>query len=396
MDLAARRPHAAAPADIPISRDELPFVLAAALGIVVVAQVVDPGRPVDVALTAVGGVAMVASVFATRVPAELTALGVLIPTVVAVAHEGRLEPSLFLVCMTVVYQSWRLGSTTRAGIIVAACCLGVGLGSWAAPDDDRFSPVIWSAAFVFLFVLGRLLWRQRHLILELEAARRALADQAVADERRRIARELHDLAGHTLAATLLHVTGARHVLRRDPDEAERALEEAEAVGRDGLDQVRATVAALRTAESGVDPPLADGRSLTDLVARYRAAGITVHTDLDPTIEDLTGPAAVATQRIVGEALANVGRHAPDQQVDVRVAVGATAIDLTVRDRGRRPPAGSRAGFGLTGMTERARALGGEVTAGPDGDGWLVHARLPLDPRATSGPTSSIPPTGADR
>ena len=328
---------------------------------------------------------MVASVFVTRVPAELTALGVLVPTVVAVAHEGRLEPALFLVCMTVVYQSWRLGSTVRAGAIVAACCLGVALGSWAAPDDDRFSPIIWGAAFVFLFVLGRLLWRQRHLILELEAARRSLAEQAVADERRRIARELHDLAGHTLAATLLHVTGARHVLRRDLDEAERALEEAEAVGRDGLDQVRATVAALRTAERGTDPPLADGRGLADLVDRYRTAGLTVVADLDPSIDYLTGPVAVAAQRIVGEALANIGRHAPDQRVTVRAALLGDEVELAVQDRGRRPAAGSRVGFGLTGVKERARALGGEATAGPDGDGWLVRARLPLAP---PGPSAS--------
>ena len=109
-------------------------------------------------------------------------------------------------------------------------------------------------ANLFVFALGRTQIRQRRLIDQLERARRALADQAVAEERRRIARELHDLAGHTLAAVLLHVTGARHVLRRgDVAEAERALGDAETVGRASLDQIRATVAALRTEERGTDP-----------------------------------------------------------------------------------------------------------------------------------------------
>ena len=99
----------------------------------------------------------------------------------------------------------------------------------------------WTTACVFMFALGRTLHRQRRLIDELEQARRALATQAVAEERRRIARELHDLAGHTLAAVLLHVTGARHVLRRDVDEAERALLGAEAVGRASLEQIREVV-----------------------------------------------------------------------------------------------------------------------------------------------------------
>lgn len=98
---------------------------------------------------------------------------------------------------------------------------------------------VWTSSAVFTFGLGLGLRRQGTVIAELERAREALAEQAVAEERRRIARELHDLAGHTLAAVLLHVTGARHVLRRDVDEADRALRDAEAVGRASLDQIRA-------------------------------------------------------------------------------------------------------------------------------------------------------------
>ena len=131
-----------------------------------------------------------------------------------------------------------------------------------------FTFVDWAASFT----------RQRKLIDQLEAAREALAEQAVAEERRRIARELHDLAGHTLAAVMLHVTGARHVLRRDIDEAERALVDAETVGRASLDQIRATVAALRTDERGTDPALAGSADLVALVEEYRRAGLAIETD----------------------------------------------------------------------------------------------------------------------
>ena len=108
----------------------------------------------------------------------------------------------------------------------------------------------------------------------------------MAEERRRIARELHDLAGHTLAAVMLHVTGARHVLRRDLDEAERALVDAETVGRASLDQIRATVAALRTDERGTDPALAGSADLVALVEEYRRAGLVDRADIAPAALDI--------------------------------------------------------------------------------------------------------------
>ena len=243
-------------------------------------------------------------------------------------------------------------------------------------------------AHAFTWVLGRTLRRQRLLIEQLEAARRALAAQAVAEERRRIARELHDLAGHTLAAVLLHVTGARHVLRRDPADAEQALLDAEAVGRAALDQIRATVAALRTDEHGDDPALAGAADIAELAHDYRRAGLDVTTELPDDVGTLDGPVGTALHRIAREALANVARHAPDHRVEVRLHLDPEHARLVVADRGRGaaaarpggqgPPAGG--GFGLVGMAERARALGGDLTAGPQEDGWRVEAILPREPR----------------
>jgi signal transduction histidine kinase len=237
---------------------------------------------------------------------------------------------------------------------------------------------------MFTFALGKGLRRQQALIDDLRAAREALAEQAVAEERRRIARELHDLAGHTLAAVLLHVTGARHVLRRDVDEAERALIDAETVGRASLDQIRATVAALRTDERGTDPSLAGSADLAPLVEEYQRAGLALTATIAPVTTGIDGPTGTALHRIAREALANVARHAPGNEVRLTVEHDGRQVRLLVSDHGQAAdPAASGAGhFGIVGMRERARAVGGDLEAGPTSDGWRVDARLPMAP-ATS-------------
>ena len=233
-----------------------------------------------------------------------------------------------------------------------------------------------------LLVTGRTLRRQDLLVDELEAARGALADQAVADERRRIARELHDVAGHTLAAVMLHVTGARHVLRRDPDEAERALLDAEEVGRTSMDQIRATVESLRTSELGVDPPVPVAGGLEPLVEEYRRAGLRIEASIDAGIGGLHGEIGLALHRIVREALANVARHTPGNRVDLVALMQDGGVHLECSDHGRPAESSQRSrlavgGFGVVGMTERARALDGSLSAGPTADGWHVVAFLPF-------------------
>ena len=164
----------------------------------------------------------------------------------------------------------------------------------------------------------------------------------MAEERRRIARELHDLAGHTLAAVMLHVTGARHVLRRDLDEAERALVDAETVGRASLDQIRATVAALRTDERGTDPALAGSADLVALVEEYRRAGLADRRRHRAGRRSTsTAPTGTALHRIAREALANVAHHAPGNAVVARPSSATRrGLRLSVVDHGQppRPPA----------------------------------------------------------
>ena len=198
----------------------------------------------------------------------------------------------------------------------------------------------------------------------------------MAEERRRIARELHDLAGHTLAAVLLHVTGARHVLRRDVDEAERALVDAETVGRASLDQIRATVAALRTDERGTDPALAGSADLVALVEEYRRAGLAIETDVAPAAPDIDGPAGTALHRIAREALANVARHAPRTRRRLAVQRDDAAGCGSPSPTTARAPAGPRRRRPLRlHRHARARPRAGRPssTPGPTTDGWAVEA-----------------------
>ncbi|MFL6205550.1 MAG: sensor histidine kinase [Acidimicrobiales bacterium] len=363
---------------------DLPMLFASPVIIVAVTQLTDPGTAAQLAVACLAVGAFAAWALVRRLPAEVFALGVMVPVAVAITGgEGGFEGAFFLVVTMVLYTSWFLGSTSRSVLItvVAAALPWVVATQWV-PDYEIGWPA-WTSASLFTFVAGRTLGYQRHLIEQLEAARGALAAQAVAEERRRIARELHDLAGHTLAAVLLHVTGARHVLRRDVDEAERALVDAETVGRASLDQIRATVAALRTDERGTDAALAGSADLAALVDEYRRAGLAIEADVAPTAADVEGPTGTALHRIAREALANVARHAPTNVVVLSLEDDPSGLRLRVSDHGRPPaaPATGAGHFGIVGMQERARALGGQLEAGPTADGWAVEALLPLVPRS---------------
>jgi signal transduction histidine kinase len=369
-----RRPEASSP------REDRIYYLVIPVVVVVLAQVARPGSFGEILLLLPAVAAFWARALGVRLPAELFAVIVLASVALAVSREGNLEGAFFLVATMVLYTSWTLGSWTRAMLIALVATL---VEWWVADiiiPEHGITWQPWAMANIFTCVLGRTLWHQRALIAQLEETRRELAEHAVAEERRRIARDLHDLAGHTLAAVLLHVTGARHVLRRDVDEAERR--DAEAVGRSSLDQIRATVAALRTDERGTDPALPDAADLGVLVDDYRRAGLDIRYHVDGDLAELDGPVGTALHRIAREALTNVARHAPGNRVDVSLAAEDGAVRLRVVDSGTPGPAAPADGphFGLVGMVERARAVGGELDAGPAPDGWRVEARLPLPRR----------------
>ena len=231
----------------------------------------------------------------------------------------------------------------------------------------------WIGGTVFAFVGCTFARRQRDLLVQLREAQAGLARRAQAEERNRIAREMHDVIAHSLTVSLLHVSSARLALADDPDEAARALAEAERLGRESLEEVRHAVGLMRGPTDRMRP-LPGGIDITGLVEQFRGAGVDVLLHLDGDISAMPATVGLAAYRIVQESLTNAAKHAPQAACTVSVAVTHSTVQVTVDSSGP-PTAGT--GLGLLGMRERAEALGGQCEAGPGGSGWLVHAALPL-------------------
>jgi signal transduction histidine kinase len=242
---------------------------------------------------------------------------------------------------------------------------------WIEPDPG------WGAwmAGTTLSVLAALLIRHEiDLVVQLRTAQEGLAERARAEERNRIARELHDVIAHTLTVSLLHVTSARLAVEHDPADAARSLAEAERLGRESLAEVRLAVGLLHQREDGGrTAPLPGAADLPALVDRFRAAGADVSLTVDGDPGRLPASTGLAVYRILQEALTNAVKHASGSPTAVHLRVDADTVGLAV-DTAAEPGTGT--GVGVISMRERAEALGGSCQAGPGGQGWLVRATLP--------------------
>jgi len=216
-----------------------------------------------------------------------------------------------------------------------------------------------------------------------ERSRDEEARRRLAEERLRVAREVHDVVGHSLAVITLQAGVAEHLLAGGPAQGRDALAAIRDVSRQALEELRTEVAALR-GEAGAGLERAPGPGLSDLpdlVAAMRAAGLEVSlvSAVDPAVR-IPVATASAAYRIVQESLTNVVRHAgAGARARVGLSVDGSALHVAVTDSGLGPAAAPTAGgSGITGMRERTRALGGtlETGAGAAG-GFAVHARLPL-------------------
>jgi signal transduction histidine kinase len=247
---------------------------------------------------------------------------------------------------------------------------------WVQPDPGWGA---WLGGITLTVVFSLLIKHQRDLATQLRKAQAGLAEQARTQERNRIARELHDVIGHTLTVSLLHVQSARLAVEHDPADAARALAEAERLGRECLAEVRMTVGMLRP--DGGDgtglgtAPLPGIDRLPALIEGFRSAGADVTLTVEGETARMPAITGLAVYRIVQEALTNAVKHAPGSPTGVRLTVGAKTVTLTA-DSVALPGTGT--GLGVASMRERAQSLGGSCEAAPGGRGWLVSATLPLD------------------
>lgn len=281
------------------------------------------------------------------------------------------------------YADGRRALLGLAGSWVVVCVVNV-----LSRDDMGFGDYLFPCGMAtFFWLAGRAVRHRSRLAEELhEAAARAEEDReahrraAVADERRRVAREMHDIVAHSISVMVVQAGGARRILERDPERAAEAAALIERTGRDALAEMRLLLGVLRPGEQRPGREPQPGMAgLEQLVERARAAGLPVALRVEGTRPELPQGLDLAAYRIVQEALTNALRHAGAAPTEVVVRYGPAALELEVADRGAAAaPAPGTGGHGLVGMRERARLYGGELHAGPrPGGGFEVRARLPL-------------------
>ncbi len=304
-----------------------------------------------------------------------------------------------------------LGSRTRGGKSVGASALVFAYwlaGAVVVSYDSGSGSVAevlssWAVLGGLPFAVGRTLATRSVLTRELASTAARLEDEqelharsAAAQERNRMARELHDVIAHNVSVMVIQTSAARRVARLELEAAREALRDVEGSGREALVELRRIVGVLRHTDEQLAGSAAPGLSqLNALADRARAAGLPVDLRLRGRVAALAPGLDLVAYRVVQEALTNAIKHAGPACAQVKVSIGAREVELEVTDTGRRgaPSHGEqeRSGHGLVGMSERVMLYGGELQAQrcPSG-GFQVRARIPLDGTTSSPAPASVP------
>jgi len=217
----------------------------------------------------------------------------------------------------------------------------------------------------------------------LERERETQSREAVIDERRRIAREMHDVVAHSVSVMVVQAGAARRILDSKPSQARDALSSIETTGRQALTEMRRLTGVLRRGEHADKTPQPGLSYLEKLIEQTREAGLPVEVTVQGQPYELPQGADLSAFRIVQEALTNSLKHAGPSHATVCITYSSTKLELRVTDDGRgaaeRLSNGAMGGHGLVGMRERVAMFGGELKTGPlPGGGYEVKATLPLE------------------
>ena len=304
----------------------------------------------------------------------------------AVSHGEAVLLLLPLVTYGVLYLS-------PAGVAsLVTACSAVMVTIWiseAHPISQLVRELaVWTAAWAFAIVISRMLLVQHKARAQMEALAGRLGDAnerlrvqaaeigelAKAQERNRIARDIHDVLGHYLTVVHVQLEAAKTLFKRDPETARAAVIKAQALTREGLSEVRRSVALLRDSRSTERPLLA---AIEKLASECKADGIDAAVRLRGTPRPLPEPVEITLYRAAQEALTNVRRHARASRLDIELAFASgSGIRLRVEDDG----VGSdllNQGFGLVGLRERAASVGGTMSIRSAlGDGFTLEIELP--------------------
>ncbi|MET1073444.1 MAG: histidine kinase [Umezawaea sp.] len=326
-----------------------------------------------------------ALVLATAVVLAATALpAALLPTGIGVLVCAYTVATLLPRRSTVLMLAGCAAGHAAGGALAAA--LGANVTSvvtfWANDGTDLLDLVQASVAtFAIPGLIGLYVRANRAYTAELAARVRHLeverelrAEAAAAEERARIARDLHDIAAHDLSAIVVQAGAADRLVERDPAAAREVMRAIRAQGRRTLTALRGLVGVMRAAEDGSAPTLS---GVPDLVAAAVDTGMDVSLAVHGDDRALDAATDVAAYRLVQEALTNARQHAGGAPVEVVVDYLPAELEVLVRNGPGRRGTEPRSGHGVLGMGERVRRTGGVLAVGPtSGGGWLVEARFP--------------------
>ncbi|GAB1823717.1 sensor histidine kinase [Herbidospora sp. RD11066] len=359
-------------------RTDIPLALALMALSVVLTRLGDNGRPPDT----LGWILMMcgqASVALRRL--HPTAAVVILVVFIGPYHAlgyNHIAPTL--AAMLVLYgfattapprRAWTVGTVVIAGTVAA---------DWIADSGDALETLRTSGWIAFVVVAGVFMRAQRDRADRAERTREEVAARRVAEERLRIARDLHDILSHSITLIGVQASVASHVLNVDPTRLDRqalatALDDIAESCRTARSDVRATLEFLRDTDGPERAdPVPDLSALPALATRSAAD---LFVDVDET--SLRASVQAAIYRIVQEALTNTTRHGgPAARATIRLT-GRDPVELDITDDGRATGDTGGSRLGLIGMTERARSVGGTLTAGPRPEGgFAVHARFPAE------------------
>jgi signal transduction histidine kinase len=301
--------------------------------------------------------------------------------------DGRLvtfTASVFLAGFVAAYLLGNLSDPVQARLGLAIVLGGAAIVVYNDPTHDPgefvFTPLLFAIGWLAGFAL-----RERGEQAEAAELRATLAERereaaarvAVAEERTRIARELHDIVAHAVGVMVLQVGAVRHNLSGARPEDRNALEDVEQTGRTALVEMRRLLSAMR--EDGEDLALKQGLdNLEPLFEQVGRAGLPVRLYVEGEPQQLPRALDFTSYRIVQEGLTNALKHAHASQADVTVRYGPDELGIEVRDNGGGEAHNGNPGFGLVGIRERVKIYGGDMTAGAaGGGGFVLSARLPL-------------------
>ena len=320
-----------------------------------------------------------------------TVLGISVASGLAVAALGLSPIVLGPAILVAVYSVAAYGDrwVSLAGLAAAevgSVAVQLTPGRFQAPTVISTALVIGAAWLLGHFVGGRRSYTaQLEQAAELERARAEQARRAVAEERLRLARELHDVVAHSISVIAVQSGVGAHVAKTQPEEAAKALAAIEATSRAALTELRRLLGVLRQDDEpeGSLAPVPGLADLEGLLAEVAKAGLAVRLQVEGTPSPLPAGVDLSAYRIVQEALTNVVKHAGPVRAQVTIRYRDQEIRVEVIDDGRgvAAPTGdgrARVGHGLIGMRERVAVFGGDLETGPRPDGgFRVAARLPL-------------------